>query len=146
MNLKGLTLYLDGFDQVTCVNNSGFFLWQTSEQPETKKRKASVKEDGKKLKKPKTGKEKGDGLTLNAATKCVEILHIKVMRYVRKHHMKIYIYKVNVLTPPSACKCAWTNIAVALAVTSSLDAVTTRSWLCAYTETLRSTPLITLLC
>lgn len=59
-----------------------FFLWQTSEQAETKKRKASVKEDGKKLKKAKTGKEKGNDLTLNAATKCVEILHIKVMRHI----------------------------------------------------------------
>ncbi|XP_044047429.1 protein RRP5 homolog isoform X2 [Siniperca chuatsi] len=52
-------------------------LFQSNEQAETKKRKGAVKEDGKKLKKQKTGKEKEDGLTLNAAAKCVEILHIK---------------------------------------------------------------------
>ncbi|KAG8015142.1 Protein RRP5-like protein, partial [Nibea albiflora] len=51
-------------------------LFQSNEQAETKKRKGAVKDDGKKLKKLKTGKEK-EGLTLNAAAKCVEILHIK---------------------------------------------------------------------
>ncbi|KAM9856432.1 protein RRP5 homolog [Aulostomus maculatus] len=51
-------------------------LFQVNEPAETKKRKGAVKDDGKKLKKQKTGKEK-DGLTLNAATKCVEILHYK---------------------------------------------------------------------
>ncbi|XP_031144955.1 protein RRP5 homolog isoform X2 [Sander lucioperca] len=50
-------------------------LFQSNEKAETKKRKGAVKDDGKKLKKPKTGK--GDGLTLNAAAKCVEILHMK---------------------------------------------------------------------
>ncbi|XP_042340555.1 protein RRP5 homolog isoform X2 [Plectropomus leopardus] len=49
-------------------------LFQSHEQTETKKRKGAAKDDGKKLKKPKTGK---DSLTLNAAAKCVEILHIK---------------------------------------------------------------------
>ncbi|XP_018520155.1 protein RRP5 homolog isoform X2 [Lates calcarifer] len=48
-------------------------LFQSNEQAETKKRKGAVKDDGKKLKKQK----KEDGLTLNAAAKCVEILHIK---------------------------------------------------------------------
>ncbi|XP_056228146.1 protein RRP5 homolog isoform X2 [Seriola aureovittata] len=52
-------------------------LFQSNEQAETKKRKGAGKDDGKKLKKQKTSKEKGDGLTLNAAAKCVEILHIK---------------------------------------------------------------------
>ncbi|XP_040003345.1 protein RRP5 homolog isoform X2 [Xiphias gladius] len=52
-------------------------LFQSNELAETKKRKGVVKGDGKKLKKQKTGKEKEDGLTLNAAAKCVEILHIK---------------------------------------------------------------------
>ncbi|XP_051239912.1 protein RRP5 homolog isoform X1 [Dicentrarchus labrax] len=52
-------------------------LFQSNEQAETKKRKGAVKDDGKKLKKSKTAKEKGAGLTLNAAAKCVEILHIK---------------------------------------------------------------------
>lgn len=51
------------------------FLLQSNEQAETKKRKGAVKDDGKKLKKQK----KEDGLTLNAAAKCVEILHIKVI-------------------------------------------------------------------
>lgn len=51
---------------------------QSNEPVETKKRKGAVKDDGKKLKKPKTGKEK-EGLTLNAAAKCVEILHLKVI-------------------------------------------------------------------
>ncbi|TMS23923.1 Protein RRP5-like protein [Larimichthys crocea] len=51
-------------------------LFQSNEPVETKKRKGAVKDDGKKLKKPKTGKEK-EGLTLNAAAKCVEILHLK---------------------------------------------------------------------
>ncbi|XP_076001559.1 protein RRP5 homolog isoform X2 [Genypterus blacodes] len=49
---------------------------QTSEPKETKKRKGAVKDDAKKLKKQKTGKDK-DALTLNAAVKCVEILHLK---------------------------------------------------------------------
>ncbi|KAM9362984.1 protein RRP5 homolog [Symphorus nematophorus] len=52
-------------------------LFQSNEQAETKKRKGAVKDDGKKVKKPKTGKDKGDGLTLNAEAKSVEILHIK---------------------------------------------------------------------
>ncbi|TKS69125.1 Protein RRP5 -like protein NF-kappa-B-binding protein [Collichthys lucidus] len=51
-------------------------LFQSNEPVETKKRKGAVKDDGKKLKKPKTDKEK-EGLTLNAAAKCVEILHLK---------------------------------------------------------------------
>lgn len=51
---------------------------QSNEQAETKKRKGAVKDDGKKFKKQKTGKGNRDGLTLNAATKCVEILHTKV--------------------------------------------------------------------
>ncbi|XP_049426867.1 protein RRP5 homolog isoform X1 [Epinephelus fuscoguttatus] len=50
-------------------------LFQSNEQVETKKRKGAPKDDSKKLKKPNTGK--GDGLTLNAAAKCVEILHLK---------------------------------------------------------------------
>ncbi|XP_029285082.1 protein RRP5 homolog isoform X2 [Cottoperca gobio] len=52
-------------------------LFQSKEHEETKKRKGAVKDDGKKLKKPKTGK---DSLTLNAAAKCVEILHIKNLK------------------------------------------------------------------
>ncbi|XP_076584082.1 protein RRP5 homolog isoform X2 [Chaetodon auriga] len=52
-------------------------LFQSNEQVEAKKRKAAVKDDGKKLKKPKTGREKEGDLTLNAAAKCVEILHMK---------------------------------------------------------------------
>ncbi|XP_054459743.1 protein RRP5 homolog [Anoplopoma fimbria] len=52
-------------------------LFQSNEQAETKKRKGAGKDAGKKLKKPKTGK---DGLTLNAAAKCVEILHIKNLK------------------------------------------------------------------
>lgn len=56
---------------------------QVKEPTETKKRKGTVKDDGKKLKKPKIGKEKEDGLMLNAAAKCVEILHIKVMHLLR---------------------------------------------------------------
>lgn len=55
-------------------------LFQSNEQTETKKRKGAAKDEGKKLKKPKTGKEKEDGLTLNAAVKCVEILHIKNLK------------------------------------------------------------------
>ncbi|XP_069561077.1 protein RRP5 homolog isoform X2 [Brachyistius frenatus] len=52
-------------------------LFQSNEQTETKKRKGASKEDGTKLKKQKTVDKKEDGLTLNAAAKCVEILHIK---------------------------------------------------------------------
>ncbi|CAJ1052669.1 protein RRP5 homolog isoform X2 [Xyrichtys novacula] len=52
-------------------------LFQSTEKAETKKRKGAVKDDGKKLKKKKTDQTKDDGLTLNAAAKCVEILHIK---------------------------------------------------------------------
>ncbi|KAG7486709.1 RRP5-like isoform X1 [Solea senegalensis] len=51
-------------------------LFQSNEQAETKKRRATIKDDVKKVKKQKTGKEK-DGLTLNTAAKCVEILHAK---------------------------------------------------------------------
>lgn len=51
-------------------------LFQSNEQADSKKRKGA-KEDGKKPKKQKTGKNKEDGLTLNAAVKCVEILHSK---------------------------------------------------------------------
>ncbi|XP_044202134.1 protein RRP5 homolog isoform X2 [Thunnus albacares] len=54
-------------------------LFQSNEQAETKKRKGA-KDDSKKLKKQKTGKEKEDGLTLNAAAKCVEILHTKNLK------------------------------------------------------------------
>nr|XP_046261090.1 protein RRP5 homolog [Scatophagus argus] len=53
-------------------------LFQSNDQAETKKRKGAGKDDGKKLKKPKTGKE--ESLTLNAEAKCVEILHIKNVR------------------------------------------------------------------
>ncbi|KAM3622776.1 uncharacterized protein V6R79_002928 [Siganus canaliculatus] len=49
-------------------------LFQTHEQAETAKRKGVTKGDGKNVKRPKTDKE---GLTLNAAAKTVEILHIK---------------------------------------------------------------------
>ncbi|XP_030288280.1 protein RRP5 homolog isoform X1 [Sparus aurata] len=52
-------------------------LFQSNEQAEARKRKGAGKDDGKKLKKPKTGKDKEDGLMLNAAAKCVEILHVK---------------------------------------------------------------------
>ncbi|KAM7009922.1 protein RRP5 homolog [Tautogolabrus adspersus] len=52
-------------------------LFQSNEQAETKKRRGAAKDDGKKLKKQRTEKGKDDGLTLNAAAKCVEILHIK---------------------------------------------------------------------
>lgn len=52
---------------------------QSNEQAEARKRKGAGKDDGKKLKKPKTGKDKEDGLMLNAAAKCVEILHVKVV-------------------------------------------------------------------
>ncbi|XP_029924542.1 protein RRP5 homolog [Myripristis murdjan] len=55
-------------------------LFQSNEATETKKRKGASKDDSKKLKKQKTGKEKEDGLTLNAAAKCVEILHIKNLK------------------------------------------------------------------
>ncbi|XP_034406694.1 protein RRP5 homolog isoform X2 [Cyclopterus lumpus] len=53
-------------------------LFQSNEPATTKKRKGAGKDADKKLKKPKTGK--GDGLTLNAAAKCVEILHIKNLK------------------------------------------------------------------
>ncbi|XP_074485164.1 protein RRP5 homolog [Sebastes fasciatus] len=53
-------------------------LFQSNERVETKKRKGAGKDDGKKQKKPKTGKE--GGLTLNAAAKCVEILHMKNLK------------------------------------------------------------------
>lgn len=56
---------------------------QSNEQVETKKRKGAPKDDSKKLKKPNTGK--GDGLTLNAAAKCVEILHLKVRQLTRSN-------------------------------------------------------------
>uniref|UniRef100_A0A3B5AQX1 Programmed cell death 11 n=1 Tax=Stegastes partitus TaxID=144197 RepID=A0A3B5AQX1_9TELE len=52
-------------------------LFQSDEKAETKKRKGATKDDSKKLKKQKTDKKQTDGLTLNAAAKCVEILHIK---------------------------------------------------------------------
>ncbi|KAF7663388.1 hypothetical protein LDENG_00211330 [Lucifuga dentata] len=52
-------------------------LFQINEQTVAKKRKGEVKDDGKKLKKQKTGKEKDNALTLNASVKCVEILHLK---------------------------------------------------------------------
>ncbi|XP_068606968.1 protein RRP5 homolog [Brachionichthys hirsutus] len=55
-------------------------LFKLNEQAETKKRKASIKDDSKKPKKPKTDKVKGDALTLNASAKSVEILHIKNVR------------------------------------------------------------------
>lgn len=54
------------------------FLLQTNEQTETKKRKGPTKDDNIKVKKKKTGKEEGNGLVLNSAVKCVEILHYKV--------------------------------------------------------------------
>ncbi|XP_068445534.1 protein RRP5 homolog isoform X2 [Clinocottus analis] len=53
-------------------------LFQSNEQAETKKRKGAGKDADKKLKKPKT--DKRDGLTLNAAAKCVEILHLKNLK------------------------------------------------------------------
>ncbi|XP_034544205.1 protein RRP5 homolog isoform X2 [Notolabrus celidotus] len=52
-------------------------LFQSNEKAETKKRKGAVKDDGKTPKKFKTDIGKKDGLTLNKAVKCVEILHIK---------------------------------------------------------------------
>ena len=53
---------------------------QSNELAEAKKkRKGALKDEAKKLKKQKTGKEKRDGLALNAAAKCVEILHLKVI-------------------------------------------------------------------
>ncbi|XP_034457166.1 protein RRP5 homolog isoform X2 [Hippoglossus hippoglossus] len=56
-------------------------LFQSNEQAEAKtKRKGALKDDAKKLKKQKTGKEKSDGLALNAAAKCVEILHLKNLK------------------------------------------------------------------
>ncbi|KAK2815754.1 hypothetical protein Q5P01_026221 [Channa striata] len=55
-------------------------LFQPNEPAETKKRKGAAKGDGKKVKKQKTGNEKEAGLTLNAAAKVVEILHIKNVR------------------------------------------------------------------
>ncbi|XP_056135664.1 protein RRP5 homolog isoform X2 [Lampris incognitus] len=54
----------------TTVDN----LFQTHKPKETTKRKGVSKEDGKKAKKQKTGK---DALTLNVAPKSVEILHFK---------------------------------------------------------------------
>ncbi|TNM85943.1 hypothetical protein fugu_008214 [Takifugu bimaculatus] len=62
--------------QRTDVDN----LFQSNEESETKKRKGTLKDDGKKIKKPKTGKEKEETLTLNASAKNVEILHIKNVR------------------------------------------------------------------
>lgn len=56
------------------MSNSPF---QSNEPTETKKRKGAAKDDANKLKKQKTGKER-DALALNAAAKCVEILHLKV--------------------------------------------------------------------
>ncbi|TNN71202.1 Protein RRP5 [Liparis tanakae] len=53
-------------------------LFQPKEKSETKKRKGVSKDANKNLKKSKTGK--GDGLTLNAVAKCVEILHIKNLK------------------------------------------------------------------
>lgn len=50
---------------------------QSNEKTETKKRKQVTKDDSKKIKKQKTVEKKEDGLTLNKAAKCVEILHIK---------------------------------------------------------------------
>ncbi|XP_055013980.1 protein RRP5 homolog isoform X2 [Boleophthalmus pectinirostris] len=50
-------------------------LFQSSERTETKKRKGAGKDDGKKVKKTKTGQE--DALMLNAAGNIVEILHVK---------------------------------------------------------------------
>ncbi|KAM4583938.1 protein RRP5 homolog [Odontesthes bonariensis] len=52
-------------------------LFQPNEQTETKKRRGATKDDGKKFKKQKTDGKTEGGLTLNAAAKCVEILHIK---------------------------------------------------------------------
>lgn len=52
---------------------------QANEPAETKKRKGAVKDDEKKQKKQKPNKEKEAGLTLNAAAKHVEILHMKVL-------------------------------------------------------------------
>ncbi|XP_029707294.1 protein RRP5 homolog isoform X2 [Takifugu rubripes] len=62
--------------QRTDVDN----LFQSNEESETKKRKGTLKDDGKKIKKPKAGKEKEETLTLNASAKIVEILHIKNVR------------------------------------------------------------------
>ncbi|XP_047221873.1 protein RRP5 homolog isoform X1 [Girardinichthys multiradiatus] len=53
-------------------------LFQSDEQT-TKKRKGAAKDDGKKSKKQKTDEKEG-GLTLNAAAKNVEILHLKNVR------------------------------------------------------------------
>ncbi len=64
---------------------------QSNEQAETKKRKGAPKDDSKKLKKPKTSKE--EGLTLNAAVKCVEILHSKVIHFSKNNHMSDFVFK-----------------------------------------------------
>lgn len=53
-------------------------LFQSREEVQTKKRKGA--DDGKNLKKQKTEKVKDEGLTLNTAAKCVEILHMKNLK------------------------------------------------------------------
>ncbi|KAM9314482.1 protein RRP5 homolog [Pholidichthys leucotaenia] len=55
-------------------------LFQSNEQAEPKKRKVANKDDGKRIKKQKMEDKKEEGLTLNAAVKCVEILHNKAVR------------------------------------------------------------------
>lgn len=56
---------------------------QSNEESERKKRKGALKDDGKKIKKPKTDKEKEETLTLNASAKIVQILHIRVIHFPR---------------------------------------------------------------
>lgn len=74
------------------------FLMQANEPAETKKRKGAVKDDGKKLKKQKNNREKEAGLTLNAAVKCVEILHIKVLNITEIYKMcKVNLFSVQFL-------------------------------------------------
>lgn len=88
---------------------------KSNEQAETKKRKGAVKDDNKKLKKPKTGQEKEDGLTLNAAAKFVEILHIKVIHLSRKH--------CRCLVFPSGSESTFVNIDDAFAVAYSIATI-----------------------
>ncbi|XP_061625770.1 protein RRP5 homolog isoform X1 [Phyllopteryx taeniolatus] len=55
-------------------------LFKSNEKEDSKKRKGGSKDDSKKVKKQKTTEKNGGGLTLNAAAKCVEILHIKNLK------------------------------------------------------------------
>ncbi|XP_034043197.1 protein RRP5 homolog [Thalassophryne amazonica] len=55
-------------------------LFQLNEQSRPKKRKGAAKEGGKKVKKEKPDKETESPLMLNAAPKCVEVLHLKYVK------------------------------------------------------------------